>query len=158
MPVTKRSDLIYTDILQAAIQGAYAGMVALYGTGAAVINTTMPKVGATGSGAGGQFVGGDTIKIPYFDSIGELDDLADHHRYVGELGHHSSSRRPVITAARWAGGTAPRPSATPRPTGARRDFSPNGRDGRRAEEGSATASAGRQRMSAMPAPDCLEEG
>jgi hypothetical protein len=72
MPVTRRSDLIYLDILQEAIQAAFAGRVALYGTGAAVINTSLPAMGPSG-----RYQGGDTIKVPYFDTIGELDDVTE---------------------------------------------------------------------------------
>jgi len=73
MPVTKRTDLIYVDQLQEAISGAFAGMLALYGTGAATISRTLPTI----NDAGQKFKGGDTIRVPYFDSIGEMDDPAD---------------------------------------------------------------------------------
>jgi hypothetical protein len=70
---TKRTDLIYVDQLQEAIQGAFAGKVALYGTGAAILNTTLPAIGPTGK----KLKGGDKIRVPYFDNIGELDDVTE---------------------------------------------------------------------------------
>lgn len=73
MSTTKRSDLIYVDILQAAIRGAFAGRQALNGTGAAVMSSTLPGFNVDGS----PFVGGDTIRVPYFDSVGELEDVAE---------------------------------------------------------------------------------
>src|SRR5262249_41005420 len=73
MAFTKRTDLIYVDQLQEAISGAFAGMMALYGTGAAVISTTLPAIGPSGS----RLKGGDTIRVPYFDAVGELDDVAE---------------------------------------------------------------------------------
>lgn len=73
MATTLRSNLIYVDQLQEAVAGAFAGMVALHGTGAAALSLTLPTIGA-----GGQALkGGDTVRVPYFDNIGELDDLAE---------------------------------------------------------------------------------
>jgi hypothetical protein len=63
--VTKRSDLVIPELLQEAIQAEFAGRTILAGSGAAVINTTLP----------GGAVGGDTIKVPYFNSLGEMEDL-----------------------------------------------------------------------------------
>ncbi len=66
MSTTKRSDLvIVSEILQEAIKGQLAGMVVLAGSPACVINGSL-----------GSTHGGDTIKIPYFGTLGELDDLA----------------------------------------------------------------------------------
>lgn len=73
MATTKRSDLIIVDILQAAVRAAFAGRQALNGTGAAITSMTLPGFGADGS----PFMGGDTVRVPYFDSIGELDDVAE---------------------------------------------------------------------------------
>ncbi len=72
MPLTTRSDLISVDILQETISGAFAGKVALAGTGAAIMSSTLP-----GMGPSGPYVGGSTINVPYFDSIGELDDVTE---------------------------------------------------------------------------------
>ncbi len=67
---TSSSDLVLaSEILEPAIAGAFTGMIALLGTGAAVINPTMPA----------SVQGGQTIKVPYFGSLGEFDDA------VGEL-------------------------------------------------------------------------
>lgn len=73
MALMKRSDLIYVDQLQEAVQGAFAGMQALFGTGAAVFSPTLPAIGPTGS----KLKGGDTIRVPYFDAVGELEDVAE---------------------------------------------------------------------------------
>lgn len=71
---TKRSNLIYVDQLQDAIPGAFAGMTALNGTGAAIVRTDLPTTNPTG----GRLKGGDTIRIPYWDVIGELEDVAEN--------------------------------------------------------------------------------
>jgi HK97 family phage major capsid protein len=66
MAFTKRSDLvIVTEILQAAVKGQLAGMRVFDSSPACVINGSL-----------GSSQGGDTIKIPYFGTLGELDDLA----------------------------------------------------------------------------------
>lgn len=67
MATTKRSDLIYTDQLQDAISAEFAGRKALAGTAAVVMNMSLP----------GDARGGDTLKVPYFVSIGELEDVAE---------------------------------------------------------------------------------
>lgn len=73
MALMKRSDLIYVDQLQEAVQAAFAGQVALFGTGAAIFSPTLPSLGAEG----GKLKGGDTIRVPYFDAVGELDDVPE---------------------------------------------------------------------------------
>lgn len=65
MALTTRSNLVIPEILADAVQGQFEGMRALYGTGAAVVNDSLP--------AGAR--GGDTIRVPYFGTLGELDDL-----------------------------------------------------------------------------------
>lgn len=66
MGTTKRSDLvIVSEVLQEAIKGQLAGMKIFAGSPACVINGSL-----------GSSMGGDTIKIPYFGTLGELDDLA----------------------------------------------------------------------------------
>lgn len=73
MAFTPRSNLVYVDQLQEAVAGAYAGMIALSNTGAAILSTSLPTIGA-----GGQpLKGGDTVRVPYFNTIGELDDLTE---------------------------------------------------------------------------------
>jgi len=73
MAVTKRSDLIYVDQLQEAIQAWFVGKMALWGTGVAVMSPTLPSVGPEGN----KLKGGDTIRVPYFDVIGELEDVTE---------------------------------------------------------------------------------
>jgi hypothetical protein len=73
MALTKRTDLIYVDILQEAIKAAFAGKKALFGTGAAILNTSLPTLGNDGM----PLKGGDTVRIPYFDTIGEFEDVAE---------------------------------------------------------------------------------
>jgi hypothetical protein len=73
MAVTKRSDLIYVDQLQEAVQAYFLGKKALWGTGVAVQNSTLPSIGPDGS----KLKGGDTIRVPYFDPIGELEDVTE---------------------------------------------------------------------------------
>lgn len=65
MATTKRSDLVIPELLQEAIQAEFAGRTILAGTGAAIINSTLP-----GSARGGQIV-----TVPYFNSMGEMEDL-----------------------------------------------------------------------------------
>jgi len=63
MPMTTRSDLIIPEILVDAVQGAWPNRVALEGTPAVVESPTLP----------GGVRGGDTVKVPYFNVIGEFD-------------------------------------------------------------------------------------
>lgn len=71
---TKRSNLIYVDQLQDAIPGAFAGKTALAGNGMAIMRTDLP----TTNPGGGRIKGGDTIRIPYWDVIGELEDVSEN--------------------------------------------------------------------------------
>lgn len=68
-----RPDVIVPELLEEAIQGEFAGMKAFYGTGAAIVNFSMP----THAPSGAKIKGGDTIKIPYFGTIGEMEDVAE---------------------------------------------------------------------------------
>lgn len=68
-----RSNLIIPELLVEAIQGQYAGQIALWGTEAAVISGTLPATGPSGA----KIKGGDTVKMPYFGTIGELDDITN---------------------------------------------------------------------------------
>lgn len=67
MPITTRAQLIIPEILQDAIRGEFQKVVALNGTGAAVVSPTLP----------GGLRGGDTVKVPYFGVLGELEDVAE---------------------------------------------------------------------------------
>lgn len=78
MATTKRTDLVYVDILQEAIVKALAGKIALAGTGAAVMNPTLPTFASDGN----KLKGGDLVRVPYFAAIGELDDVAEGNALV----------------------------------------------------------------------------
>ena len=76
MAHTIRSDLIVPEVLADAIAGEFAGMKALYGSGAAFV-TAQGWPDARG---------GDRIKIPYFGTIGEYEDLdSDEDDGSGDL-------------------------------------------------------------------------
>jgi hypothetical protein len=67
MSTTLRSNLvIVSEVLQEAVAGELAGMVVLAGSPAAVINGSLPDSAR----------GGDTVKVPYFAALSEMDDLA----------------------------------------------------------------------------------
>lgn len=67
MPLIKNTDVIDREILETSIRGAVAaGVVCLYGSGAAVIKTTLS------AGRGSE---GDQVKVPYFGSLGEMEDI-----------------------------------------------------------------------------------
>jgi HK97 family phage major capsid protein len=66
-----RADTIVPELLVEAVQGAFSGMKAFYGTGAATVNSSMP----THAPSGAKINGGDTIKIPYFGTVGEMEDV-----------------------------------------------------------------------------------
>lgn len=65
MPFTKRSDLIYPEILADTIQGEFEGKNLLFGTPVAVVSNTLP----------GGLTRGDKVKVPYFDTLGEMEDI-----------------------------------------------------------------------------------
>lgn len=67
MPFTKRSDLIIPQILVEAIQGEFAGAKLLADTGVAVVSNTLP----------GNYRGGDTVTVPYFGTLGEMEDITN---------------------------------------------------------------------------------
>jgi hypothetical protein len=73
MPVTKRADLIIPEILIDAVQGEFKGMNALMNSGAAIVNGSLPNTR-----------GGDVVKIPYFNVLGELEDLASDEGGSGD--------------------------------------------------------------------------
>lgn len=67
MSTTRAADLVIaSEILQQAIKGAFAGLRILMGSEAVVISNTMPR----------DYVGGNVVKIPYFGTLGEADDIA----------------------------------------------------------------------------------
>lgn len=65
MPTTKRSDLIIPELLVEAIRGAFKGKDMLLGSGVAVISNTLP----------GGLRRGDKVKVPYFGTMGEMEDI-----------------------------------------------------------------------------------
>lgn len=75
MATTIRTDLVIPEVLEDAVRGEYAQMTALNGTGAGVVSTRgFPDAR-----------GGDRIKIPYFGTLGELEDLASDEGAGGAL-------------------------------------------------------------------------
>lgn len=68
MAFAKVGDVFVPELLEEALPGAFAGMTALNGTGAAIINTSF---------TGGRGMVGEEVKIPYFGTIGELDVLTN---------------------------------------------------------------------------------
>jgi hypothetical protein len=98
MAVTTRSDVIVPELLQDAVAGAFAGMKCLAGTGAAVIGTGLP----------GDKRGGDTVTVPYFGNLGELEDVAENVALTPQSISMSSETSTVrrsgkaFEATRWA--------------------------------------------------------
>jgi len=68
MSTTLRSDLILPDILAEEVMKGFTGKLLLNGTGAVVMNP--------GLQAGRQEVG-NTVTIPYFDDVGEAEEVAE---------------------------------------------------------------------------------
>ena len=62
-----RSNTFYPDIFVDAVRGAFRGKKALHGTGAVAVNAGLP----------GGVKAGDTIKVPYFGALGELQVTAE---------------------------------------------------------------------------------
>lgn len=73
MATTKRDSNLYVDLLQDAVAGAFVGKQALLGTGVVVLRDSMPTMDVNGV----RLETGDTISIPYWDSLGELDDVPE---------------------------------------------------------------------------------
>lgn len=68
MGLIDKDDVIDRELLEESIRGAVAaGVTCLYGTGAAVVKTTLSQ------GRGSE---GDQVKVPYFGSLGEMEDVA----------------------------------------------------------------------------------
>lgn len=75
MASTIRTDTVIPEVLEEAVRGEYAEMRALHGTGAGVVVTRgFPDAR-----------GGDRIKIPYFGTLGEVEDLASDEGAGGAL-------------------------------------------------------------------------
>lgn len=67
MAANTKANYFYPEIFEETVKGAWPNLKALHGTGAAVVNTSMPW--------GGDRVG-EVVKVPYFGSLGELEDVA----------------------------------------------------------------------------------
>lgn len=67
MGTTLSTDLVVPEILSEAIQAEFAGMQLLLGSGAAVVSSTLP----------GGVKGGKTIAVPYFDALGDMEDVPE---------------------------------------------------------------------------------
>lgn len=67
MALTKRSDLVIPEILMDMVQGAFVGATALYGSRAANVNMSLP----------GDKKGGDVVTVPYFNTLGDADDIVN---------------------------------------------------------------------------------
>jgi HK97 family phage major capsid protein len=67
MPVTTRSNLVIPEILADAVAAGWPDRIALYGSAAVVESSTLPESAR----------GGDTVKVPFFGSIGEFEDVAE---------------------------------------------------------------------------------
>lgn len=67
MPATTRGDLFIPDVMADAVAGALAGKLALAGTGAFTIVPGLPESAR----------GGDTVNVPYFGHLGELQTRTD---------------------------------------------------------------------------------
>lgn len=68
MASTRTSDIIVPEILAESLPGAFAGMNLLAGTGAVAMNPTLRA---------GRAQVGDQIKIPKFNTIGEMQDIPE---------------------------------------------------------------------------------
>jgi HK97 family phage major capsid protein len=67
MALTKRSDLVIPEILVDAVQGEFEGQNVLVGSGVAVMSNTLPM----------DKRGGDTVTVPYFGTLGEMEDIVN---------------------------------------------------------------------------------
>ena len=76
MPTTTRASVpdLIPEILEEAVQGAFAGLTSVFGTSAVTVNNSMP---ANNPQTGQRMRGGDTITVPYFDTLGELEDVVE---------------------------------------------------------------------------------
>lgn len=66
MGTTTKTNIIIPELMAEAVRGGFAGMEIMRGTGAAILKTGMPD---------GKTKVGETVKVPYFASIGEAEDL-----------------------------------------------------------------------------------
>lgn len=64
---TVKSNLVIPEVLLDAVEFAFVGMIALMGTGAAIVAPGLPQMGE-----------GTEIKIPYFEELGDFDDPGEN--------------------------------------------------------------------------------
>jgi hypothetical protein len=67
LAITTKNNLFIPELYEEAVRGAFAGMTALWNTRAAIVRTGLPQ---------GHRLG-DKIKVPYFGTIGELEDVVN---------------------------------------------------------------------------------
>lgn len=70
---TTRDSNIYVNVLMEAVKAQFATKKALFGTGVAILKPGLPRHNVTGAAFGA----GDKIQIPYFGSIGEMEDITE---------------------------------------------------------------------------------
>lgn len=71
MPVTRSSDLFNTPLMVEAVMTAFRNPTVLSGSRAVVRSNTLPRNTIDGA----RLKGGDKVAVPYFESIGTLDDV-----------------------------------------------------------------------------------
>jgi hypothetical protein len=87
MSTTTRSDLVLvSEVMEDAVKGAFAGLTILNGSDAVVINDSLPQTER----------GGSTVKVPYFDTIGEFDDIAENDALVPQKITQTSESAVVV--------------------------------------------------------------
>ena len=62
-----RNNVFVPEVFTEAIRTGFTGLKALYGTGAAIVNDTLPSTHR----------GGDVVTVPYFSNMGEAEDVAE---------------------------------------------------------------------------------
>ena len=87
MAFTKKGDVFVPEMFVEAIQAGFAGMEMMDKSGAIIVNTSMPY--------GGSNVG-ESVKIPYFSNIGELEDLTNDGDALTPVGITSSQETATV--------------------------------------------------------------
>lgn len=83
--ITTSSDLPIPEVLTEAVQGAFSGMTALDGSEAVVVNMSLPSTR-----------GGDKVKVPYFGTIGEMEDVATEGDALGTTSLSSTVEESIV--------------------------------------------------------------
>lgn len=87
MTVQKVTDFFVPELLAEAVKAGFAGMKALWGTDAAVVNFAMPA---------GKTEVGTTVKVPYFTSLGEMEDLTNDGDALTPAGSTSAAQTATV--------------------------------------------------------------